>query len=198
MKTPLSNKDDLLWEFLAEFPEIDDTQRSKIASLIEVEQFKKGTQLVKEGSMAYHCYYVLQGCLRQYQLQDGIEKTTQLYTERQPVAFFNAYIQKIPVEVYVECAENCVLIVGDVRTENNMYEDFPVLRQITRKMMEEDFGKMQESFSKFMISSPEQRYQSILDQRPELLQRIPQHQLASYIGVTPESLSRIRKRLGTR
>lgn len=188
----------LLMEFLAEFKELEQGFRTEIASKINVECFDKGTLVVQEGSIVYTCYYVLKGCLRQYQIIDGIEKTTQVYFERQPIAFFNAYTQQAPVDVFVQCVEDCVLIAGDVRTEVAMYHDFPVLQQITRKMMEEDFGKMQDAFSKFIVSTPEQRYLSILDSRPDLLQRIPQHQLASYIGVTPESLSRIRKRLGTR
>lgn len=198
MTTNPLNSENLLLAFLSEFKEIDASQLSKIASLIPVECYEKGTVLIEEGSRVHHCYYVLKGCLRQYQLVDGIEKTTRLYVERQPVAFFNAYTQQSPVDVFVECAEDSVLIVGDVRSETTMYEEFPVLQQITRKMMEEDFGKMQESFAKFIISTPEQRYQDLLEKRPDLLQRIPQNQLASYIGVTPESLSHIRKRLGTR
>jgi CRP-like cAMP-binding protein len=64
--------------------------------------------------------------------------------------------------------------------------------------MEEDFGQTQDAYAEIMTSSPEERYLKLLEERPYLLQRIPQHQLASYLGITPESLSRIRKRLSTK
>jgi hypothetical protein len=61
--------------------------------------------------------------------------------------------------------------------------------------MENDFGDQQETLSQFITSSPEQRYKTILKSRPDLIQRVPQYYLASYLGVKPESLSRIRKRI---
>jgi len=87
------------------------------------------------------------------------------------------------------------LIVGNFHLEQAMYEQFPKLQAITRSMMEHDFGRTQEALARFITSSPEERYVHLLTTRPELVQRVPQHQLASYLGVTPESLSRIRKRM---
>jgi CRP-like cAMP-binding protein len=62
-------------------------------------------------------------------------------------------------------------------------------------MVEYDFGRTQNTLAKIITSSPEQRYMNLIDERPELLQRVPQHIIASFLGITPESLSRIRKRL---
>lgn len=61
--------------------------------------------------------------------------------------------------------------------------------------MEEEMGKSHDRLSSYILSSPEERYLDLLKTRPELLERVPQYQLASYLGVTPESLSRIRKRI---
>jgi hypothetical protein len=61
--------------------------------------------------------------------------------------------------------------------------------------MEDDFGEQQEALAKFITSSPEARYKNLLETRPDLIQRVPQYHLASYLGVKPESLSRIRKRI---
>ena len=76
-----------------------------------------------------------------------------------------------------------------------MYETFPKLEIITRMMMEQDLGKSQDAMANFITSSPEERYLNLQKTRPDLLQRVPQHQLASFLGVTPESLSRIRNRM---
>lgn len=66
---------------------------------------------------------------------------------------------------------------------------------MTRKIIEENFGQVQEEFAAFIASSPEDRFKELLMKRPYLIDRVPQHQLASYLGMTPESLSRIKKRV---
>ena len=96
---------------------------------------------------------------------------------------------------YLVCAEDCVLLVGDFRTEAARYRQFPKLQPFTRTMMEQDFGRTQDILSRFMASSPEERYRHLLGTRPDLRQRVPQHQIASYIGVTPESRRRIPRRI---
>lgn len=76
-----------------------------------------------------------------------------------------------------------------------MYEDYPFLLELTRNMMEADLGSMHDDFAKFMASTPEERYLTLKEKRPGLMDRVPQHQLASYLGIKPESLSRIKRRL---
>ncbi|GAA4318388.1 hypothetical protein [Compostibacter hankyongensis] len=89
-------------------------------------------------------------------------------------------------------------MVGEFSREQLMYRQFPALEAITRKIIEQDYGKTRENFAVFITSSPEERYIHLLKTKPELVQRVPQHQLASYLGITPESLSRIRKRIATK
>ena len=93
------------------------------------------------------------------------------------------------------CVEDCILVVGDVDSEKTMFNKYPQLETMIRKMMEINFGEIQEQFGEFINSSPEERYESILRKCPQLIDRVPQHQLASYLGITPESLSRIKKRI---
>jgi CRP-like cAMP-binding protein len=87
------------------------------------------------------------------------------------------------------------LVVGNREKEENLYRRFPKLETISRKVMEKVFAEQQEIMSSYVTDSPEQRYLKLLTSRPDLFQKIPQYQLASYIGVKPESLSRIRKRI---
>lgn len=181
--------------FLATFPSLSDDEKEGIAANLSVRVFPKGTFLLREGEVATKCYFVLKGCVRQYYLLDGEEKTTAFFTEEQAVVSFTSYAQQKPSTHYVVCVEDTTTIVGYMEGEREMYEKFPKLETITRAMMEQDYGKSQEDFAAFMTSSPEERYRSLLETRPELFRRVPQHQIASYLGVTPESLSRIRKRL---
>lgn len=187
--------DRLLIEFVTKFKVLDAEETRMIVDNIRVEAYKKGTVLLQEGDFSGKCYFVLKGCVRQFCTVEGEEKTVAFLTEEQAVVSFSSYAQQIPSKHSYACLEDCVLIEGDPENEREMYQRLPKLEAIVRSMMEQDFGKTQEAFASFITSSPERRYLNLLETRPDLLQRVPQHQLASYLGVTPESLSRIRKRL---
>lgn len=180
--------------FMSQFKTLSNDEIEIIADNINIQLVKKGTILMKEGQICETCYFVLKGCLRQYLIVNGIEKTTQFFTEEQAAVQFSNYLNGEKSESYLVCAEDSVLIIGEINQEKKMYQEFPVLEKITRMMIEQNLGKSQDEFTRFITNSPEERYLFLLKNRPDLLQRVPQHQLASYIGVTPESLSRIRKR----
>ncbi len=160
-----------------------------------VQQFKRGTMLLKEGQVAKECYSVLKGCVREFYIVDGEEKTTAIFTEGQAVNSFTSSTQNAPSKHYLVCAEDCVLTIGTEQLEEEMCRRIPRLENIIRTEVEKETGKAQDEFAFFKTSTPEQRYLRLIESRSELFQRIPQHQIASYLGITPESLSRIRKRI---
>lgn len=185
----------VLSEFLIKTAVFSDNEINELLELLTVESVKKNTVLVKEGQICNACYFVLRGCLRQYVIADGIEKTTAFYTEEQAVNFFTSYTKQTASSSFLCSTEESILLIGNPTQEAELYIKFPKLAQLTQKMVQQDFGKTQDDFTKFITSSPEERYLNMLNEQPELLQRVPQHQLASYLGITAGSLSRIRKRI---
>jgi DNA-binding MarR family transcriptional regulator len=93
------------------------------------------------------------------------------------------------------CVEDSIVTVADPDMEVEMFEKFPKFESLCRVLSEELLAKQQINFDEFKTSSPEQRYLNLLDKRPDLIKRVPQHQLASYLGITPQSLSRLRARI---
>jgi len=79
--------------------------------------------------------------------------------------------------------------------EQEIFEKFPKFEKMCRVLSEELLAKQQMNFDEFKTSSPEQRHLKLQETRPDLLQRVPQHQLASFLGITPQSLSRMRGRI---
>ncbi|WP_160669755.1 Crp/Fnr family transcriptional regulator [Clostridium sp. C8-1-8] len=168
----------------------------KIAKDMIVDTYSKKTILLRQGEVAEKCYFILEGCIRQYLIgDDGKEVTINFFTEEQAVVMFKSYKQKTPSEYFLACVEDTTVIVGDLESEENMYSKFPMLEKVTRSIVENNFGEEQDEKARFMAAVPEDRYRMLLQKRPGLINRVPQHQLASYLGITAESLSRIKKRV---
>jgi CRP-like cAMP-binding protein len=184
-----------LHSFLSQFDSLTADEITAIASQLKVQSFPKGTLLTQAGHVSKDCYFILAGCLRQYQIHEGVEKTIEFFTEQQAVTLFSSYVNDTVSDNFLACVEDVVLIVGRIEKETAMYAQFPKLADITRVMMSQQLGQVQDNSAAFLAQTPQERYVSLLKNRPDLLQRVPQYQLASYLGVTPESLSRIKKRL---
>ena len=105
------------------------------------------------------------------------------------------YGDKIPSEYYLECIEDTIVGVGTPELETEMYQKFPQIESLNRALGEAIMAKNQDTFAEFKMASPEERYLALLKNRPDVIQIAPQHQIASYLGMKPESLSRIRKRI---
>lgn len=186
---------EVLIQFLSKFNELTENQVQELVKLMTVVEIKRNRNIVNEGQVCNLCYFVLKGCLRQYIIQDGMEKTIAIYTENQAVNYYSNQIEQQKSENYLTSIEDSVLLIGNPEKDEEVFNKFPILADITRKMIETDLRKTQNTLAKLITSSPEQRYLNLLAERPELLQRVPQHIIASFLGVTPESLSRIRKRI---
>jgi CRP-like cAMP-binding protein len=181
--------------YISSFIQLNDVEIRGILDSINLKTYKKGAILVKEGQVSSVCYFILKGCIRQYYLKDGEEKTTNFYTEGQPVTPYEGTFKKKPSKYYLSCVEDVILSVGTPEDEAKLFEKFPQFKAVVRVAVEEELGKSQEILSSYILNSPEERYLNLLETRPDLLDRVPQYQLASFLGIKPESLSRIRKRI---
>ncbi|MFC5471324.1 Crp/Fnr family transcriptional regulator [Cohnella suwonensis] len=187
---------DRLFTIMTRLTSLNEEEQQAIVNEIHVEEYKKGTDLLRQGDLPTKCYFVLKGCVRQYSINEkGKEVTSNFFTEEQAITVFNDHKPDKSSEFTFTCLEDSVLVVGDLDTEKDMYNKYGQLESMTRKMIEENFGQVQDEFASFIASTPEERFKALLQNRPYLIARVPQHQLASYLGMTPESLSRIKKRV---
>lgn len=186
-----------LEEFLRKMaPELPEEQLRQLVEALPARSYPRGALLVRQGEAAPECYFVLSGCLRLFFADEtGVEHTSDFISEGQSLVIYESYKQQRPSPYSVECLEECLLLEGDLEHEEEMNRRFPFLNGITRSAMEENMASSQEQLATFKSSPPAERYLQFLQNRPGLAARVPQHQLASYLGITPESLSRIKRRL---
>jgi len=185
---------DKLFVFLEKYLTLTEDEKQVIVSLDIFHSIKKGTVLLEEDQVSTNSFFVLNGCLRTYYIIDGEEKTTAFYTEMEGITP-HCVMSKRPSEYYVSAVEDSLIIVSNLEMEEVINSKFPRFEILCRRLSEDRLAKKQIDLDEFKTSSPEQRYLNILEKRPDLIQRVPQHQLASYLGIKPQSLSRLRARI---
>lgn len=185
---------DLLFDFISKYISLTEDEKNALLSLDLFRSIKKGTILLKEGQKSKESYFVLKGCIRKYYIIDGEEKTTAFFTEME-VLTPHCVINKVPSEYFISCVEDSLLLVSNADMEVEVNSKFPKFEIMCGKLSEELLAKQQINFDEYKTSSPEQRYLNLLQKRPDLIQRVPQHQLASFLGIKPQSLSRLRSRI---
>jgi len=159
-----------------------------------IKEYKKGTILLKEGDISNESFLVLKGCIRSYLIKNGDEQTIEFYTEAEPVITMT-YGTDEPSHQYLECFEDTIVNVNTPKYEREMFLKYPEFEGVCRIMGEVMMANYQKKFTNYKMTTPEERYLILLQTRPDLVQRVPQYQIASYLGLTPQSLSRIRQRL---
>ncbi len=185
-------------EYFSRLMTLSEIEKAAILESMEIINFPKGSILLKEGQIPKENYFVLQGCIRKYLIVNGEEKTLDFFTEEQWVLSTDSTETPPPSTHYLVCLEDCALVIGTEEKGNELFKRFPKFQNLSRIILQKQITKEQQLASSFIADSPEERYKKLQELRPELFARVPQYQLASYLGVKPESLSRIRKRISTK
>jgi CRP-like cAMP-binding protein len=154
--------------------------------------YKKGDQLLKEGEIGRSFFWVVAGYLRTYYNKDGIAINLNFTFENNFAANIKSYQGKQPSELIIEAGEDAQVWVFNLNQLSGSYEDHPQVAKFVRRTAIRLLLAAEAHSDRFRIYTPTERYQYIQDHNPQLLQRIPLSQLASYIGVARETLSRIR------
>ncbi len=173
---------------------LTEQERAELLTLQRLERRAKGEYLFRAGQPLERYYAVVEGCVRTYHLHDDEEFTLDFYTEGQTV--LPAVAGKgIFAPSFAVCMEDCLLNVTDEQLEREVFARLPRLKDICRQQSEQLQLMHQQEIAVQKSASPEQRYAHLLATRPSLFARVPQYQIASYLGIKPESLSRLRRRL---
>ena len=172
----------------------DPEQWAQFGHFFEEKKVPAKTTLLKEGEVAHCMFYVREGCLRIWFNNDGKDVTFQFFFEHQPVSSFESFWSGQPSLFSIESIEATSLLILRKEGFEKLMETFPDLKDRYFRVL---LGRLT-NYGKLFLSrikdNPQKRYEELLKDHPEIIQRVPQHYIASYLGITPISLSRIRNR----
>lgn len=186
-----------LINYFTNFQPLSEEEKDFIRKGTKISLVKKGKVLLREGSIPKDNYFIIKGCIRQYYLQGGEENTANFFTEEEWILPFTSVEDDGKSKYHLACVEDTHLIIANDEQGNDVLDEFPRFQKISQQILEKEIVRQQNELSKFINQTPEQRYLRLQKNRPNLLNRVPQYQIASYIGVKPESLSRIRKKIAS-
>lgn len=159
--------------------------------------FRKGDYLLRQGDVCQFSYFIETGLARQYYLVDGREITTDFYFPRDLALSMTSYITQTPSREFVQGLENTTVSRMDYRAFGALKAEFPVLTQLDLLLTEYYALWQEERLWQFRTRDATQRYEHLLATQPHWMQHLQLTHIASYLGVSLETLSRIRARLAT-
>jgi CRP-like cAMP-binding protein len=156
------------------------------------------TILLEEGEISKRLFIIEKGCIRVWFNNNGKDITTQFFFENQSVSSIESFVKKFPSPVFIETIEASVLWwihKKDMDVILEEIKEIPALRdRFINMIFQRTFDYMKHFFS-FIKDSPTQRYLNLIQEKPQIVQRVPQHYIASYLGVSTVHLSRIKSKL---
>lgn len=190
----------LLFQKFDEKIDLSEEEKQLSLSFFIPKKLRKKQYLLQEGDVCRYVAFVEKGLLRSYTVDDKAhEHITQFAFEGWWIADQLSFLTGEPSEYNIEAMEDCSLLLLTKQAEDQMLEQIPKLERYFRILLQSNLIATQKRLASTLSQSAEERYSELMSSCPESLpQRIPQHMLASFLGVTPETLSRIRKQMSVR
>ncbi len=181
---------------IGRFVQLTDEEWNSLLPHIEERHLKKNELFATEGKKANEVGFLLQGNMRHYYTRDGEEKTTYFYFEGHFISSYISCLTGAPSELTMEALTDCTMLVFKYTVLRQLFDQSHTWERFGRLIAEYIAIGLEERMVGLLMLSPEERYIQLLEgNKQKILERIPQHYISNYLGITPVSMSRIRARL---
>ena len=180
-------------QFVAKYIALSEEELAFFHSLLRHRKVKKKNFLLQEGEVCDFEGFILKGCIRTYYLdKQGVETILLFAVEEWWVSDISSFSERKPSNLFIETIEDTELLTIDFHNKALLFEKVPAFERMFRLLVQRSLGVLQQRFYASVSQTAEERYLQFLDKYPLVAQRVPQHQIARYIGVSPEFLSKVR------
>ncbi len=182
-------------QHLEKFISISDEEFESILTYFKTNRVSKKEILQQEGEICRCQYFVLSGCLRKFMLNEkGVEVTTEFALETWWLSDNRSFEFQSEALFSIQAVENSEILTIDFQSLEKLYKDFPVMERYFRYVYQRAFAAYQMRIKYLYTFSKEDYFFHFYDSYPEFVQRVPQYLLASFLGLTPEYLSELRRK----
>jgi len=163
--------------------------------ILQEKKIKKKDMLLEEGQVCKFIGFLNSGVIREYVFDKDKESTVDFISENHFVVDFQSFITGTPSRQYLEALTDAELLVFRKESIDMLYDKYKIWERFGRLIIERVFCGVEEKRKKIIATTHEEQYRNFASVYPEVVQQVPQYYIASYLGITPEHLSRIRKRV---
>lgn len=184
-----------LFEHIRSYSTLQPSAEEAIKKCFEQKLLARGEWLLTEGKVCRHLYFLESGCLRGYYTVDGREITHWFGFENDFVTSFHSFTTQEPSVENIQLLDGCVLWAITKEKLTALFNSFPEIERLVRIAYEKYYIRLEERFVNAQFKTAAERYNELLELRPHIIERVPLGYIASYLGISAETLSRIRSRL---
>ncbi len=180
---------------LSQLISLDKDEQHYFVTKLYLKEYNKKEMVLRTGEVCRYAYFINYGCFRYYYNIEGQENTAQFFFENGWYTDYESFLSGKPSKQNIETLEKSQLLLLSIDDLRHLYTVIPKFERFGRMMAENAFLGIRHRNEMLENQSAEERYLNLMKERPKVFERIPQHYIASYLGIKPPSLSRIRKRI---
>ncbi|HRJ30701.1 MAG TPA: Crp/Fnr family transcriptional regulator [Cyclobacteriaceae bacterium] len=182
-------------KFVSQFVTFTEEEWRAHQSALTRKWFKKGEFLLTEGQVCNHVSFVNRGCFRNYNMVRDEERTQFFVFENEYATDYCSFVTRLPSRDFIVALEDAEVLQLEYTAMHFLYEKYGIWQKYGRLIAEYVFVFTAFRSQNLLLKTPEELYLQLMQEKPLVLERVPLKYIASFLGVTPEALSRIRKRV---
>ena len=179
---------------LRELIDLEEVEWLALSESVKTRQYKKGEIFLKEGDHCNYIGFLNKGCFKFYYMKDGVERVRGFFFPNEFVSNYPCFLLKNKSKFEIKALMDCSVTVIHRDDLLLLTKEFPKFQELKRIIVESLYIEISDKFESFFCKTAEERYLNFIKDEREQKKRIPQYLIASYLGITPEGLSRIKKR----
>jgi CRP-like cAMP-binding protein len=180
---------------LSKLTNFTETEWLVFSESFEIKTYKKGTFFIKEEEFCDYVGFIDKGFFNIFYLIDGVQHIRGFFFPNEFISNYPCFLLENTSKVYIQALEDSSVTLIHRDALFLLYKKLPKIQELSRNIVESLYIEVSEKYESFFLKTAEERYLELISIGPKVIQRIPQYMIASYLGITPEGFSRIKKRI---